>query len=204
MSVQRDGRETEIYERVMYAGPEPRVPVNKLGLRDWLTLEIAEIEIVARRSKQGLPRQAQEISYSGFKAIHRHLFQDIYDWAGEERTYTTSRNPGVPFARPEHIVSWMEKQFLSLHAANCLNGLAKPDFSRKAAFFVNEINAAHPFIEGNGRVMRLWLQIVADGAGYGLMLDRADKLAWNDAARLGFFGSNEPMAALIASRLHAL
>lgn len=162
MSQQRSSREEAIYDRVMYPGPEPRVPVNKLGIREWAALERKETEIVERRIKSGLPPEALELSYAGLKAMHRHMFQDIYQWAGEERTYTTGRNEAVPFAPPEHITSWMGKQFAQLAKDNYLRGLDAVAFAEKASAFVNEINAAHPFIEGNGRVQRLFLQRLAE------------------------------------------
>ena len=189
----------------MYPGPEPRVPVNKLGLRDAKSLEMKEGEIVSRRIKQGLPEKAQNLTYAGFKAIHEHLFQDVYEWAGQERTYTTARNDEAPFALPEHIAGWMEKQFRELEKADYLRNLPPDEFAVKAADLVNEINAAHPFMEGNGRTQRVWLRQVAEHAGYSLDFRAEDREAWNKAAKIGFLSvDSRPMAELIESRLSPL
>ena len=51
----------------------------------------------------------------GLKAIHRHHLQDVYDWAGEFRTYTTGRG-AAPFAPPEQIRPWLDQQFDNLKA----------------------------------------------------------------------------------------
>ncbi|WP_322995413.1 Fic/DOC family protein [Castellaniella sp.] len=194
----RNDIEQRAFDRLRYPGPEPRVPVNKLDIRDWENLELFESQIVAVRLKQGLPEEAQKLNYAGFKALHRHMFQDVYEWAGEERSYTTGRNKDAPFARPEHITSWMEKQFKDLKGANYLQGLDQKAFAHKAADLVNEINAAHPFIEGNGRVQRAWLQIVSDQAGHAMEFRAEDKIAWNEAARIGFLDLNtRPMAQLL-------
>ncbi len=68
---------------------------------------------VDNRLHEGLPVAARATTYDGFKSIHRHLFQDVYEWAGQERTYTSG--PGSsPFAPPEQIKPWAEKQFNAL------------------------------------------------------------------------------------------
>ncbi|WP_413990152.1 Fic/DOC family protein [Labrys okinawensis] len=197
----RSSTEAATYNRYFYIGSEPRVPINKLGIKDRALLEEAEGLLVELRVAQGLPRKALQLTYAGFKAIHHHLFQDLFDWAGKERTYTTARNPIVSFAQPEHITGWMEAQFISLRGDNYLRGLDRTVFAQKAAVLVNEINAAHPFIDGNGRVQRLWLQIVAEQAGYRVEIHRQDREAWNEAARIGFLRSSEPMARFIFERM---
>lgn len=104
---QRFRSEQEVYDRLMYPDPDPRVPVNKLGLRNHVELGAWEAELVGRRMRQGLPPEPLELTYTGFKAIHGHLFQDIYEWAGKERTYTTGRNAsedGVRF--PVFAAPW--------------------------------------------------------------------------------------------------
>jgi cell filamentation protein len=63
---------------------------------------------------------------------------------------------------------------------------------------VNEINAAHPFIEGNGRTQRVWLRDIAAQAGHRLTLRSGEKDAWYEASRIGFERSDyQPMAELI-------
>ncbi|MEO9900407.1 MAG: Fic family protein [Nisaea sp.] len=204
MSQLRDKAEREIYERVMYRGDEPRVPVNKLGLRTWKELEEVENKIATRRLKAGIPDRARQLTYDGLKALHHHLFQDVYSWAGQERAYTTGRNAGVPFATPENIRSYLEAEFKKFGAANQFKGLAPGQFAEKVAHFLNEINAAHPFIEGNGRVQRVFLRLISENAGYEISLKASDKELWNEASRIGFLSSDKPMAELIEARLSPL
>ncbi len=187
----------------MYPGPEPRVPRNLLNIEDREELEQAEAAFVAVQIET-LPAKAMELSYAGYKAIHRHLFSPLYEWAGQERTYTTGRNPGVPFATPENIAGWMEKQFKLLKEKNYLRELNEDQFASAAAAIINEINAAHPFIEGNGRVQRLFLQILAEQAGFDLSLDGADKDEWNEASKQGFLSSNDMMTSLIRRKISRL
>src|SRR5258708_13933756 len=89
-------------------------------------------------------------SYEGFKAIHKHLLGDLYEWAGRERRYTTGRGP-VSYARPELIERWMEKQFDRLSAITP-DELKDPEqFAKHDRALVNEMNAAHRFLEGHVR-----------------------------------------------------
>jgi cell filamentation protein len=177
------------------------VYVNKLGIRDKKLLEETERSLTEQRSDEGFPPRAHHKTYAGFKAIHRHLFQDLYRWAGKERNYTTGRS-SVPFARPQHITTWMEGLFRQLVRDDYLVGRNKRDFATEAARYVNEINACHPFIDGNGRTQRFWLRMLAENAGFALTLAAADIKRWNNASRLGFVRSDHaPMARLIQSRL---
>lgn len=200
MSHQRNSREEAEYRKFIYPG-FGIVLRNKLGLRDAKQLEIAERAYVETRLREGLPRGAHARSYEGFKAIHRYLFQDVYDWAGQERTYTTGRGAS-PFAVPEYIDGWMEGRFEILKNEKHLVGLSQKNFAHRAAEHVNEINAAHPFIDGNGRTQRVWLRLLAENAGHSLSIRSQDRNRWNDASRLGFEKSDHaPMAQLIDQRL---
>ncbi len=194
----RSAVEQREFEKVRYSGTN--VLINKLDFRDERLLEQAERTFVAKRLQKGLPKSAKRISTDGLMAIHRHLFQDLYDWAGKERRYTTGRGP-APFARPEFIRSELEKLFAQLRIENGLKRLEPRAFADRAAFYVNEINAIHPFIEGNGRTQRVWLRNLAEQAGCKIAIRSEDRQRWYDASRMGFLGSHEPMAALIFGRL---
>lgn len=200
MNYLRTAHERAAFERIFYSGSD--VYRNKLGIRDASLLEETERALTSVRASQGFPPEATFRTYDGLKAIHRHLFQDLYDWAGEERLYTTGRGP-TPFAVPEHIASWMLSQFENLAAENFLEGLNLDEFALRAAHYVNEINAGHPFVDGNGRAQRFWLRMLTDHAGFALTLSETDRVLWNDASRIGFeHADHAPMAQLIADRLN--
>jgi Protein involved in cell division len=190
----RSAQEQREYERARYPGTD--VFKNKLGLHDARELERAELLYVTDRLTEGLPQGARRLDQGGLKAIHRHLFQDLYPWAGQFRTYTTGRGQAA-FARPEYIEPTLRDLFAALRTEKNLAGLDQAAFASRAAHFVNEINAVHPFIEGNGRTQRVWLRNLADRAGYSIRLEARDKEAWYEASRRGFHGDNQPMAELI-------
>lgn len=195
MSSRRTNREEKIYRSYLYPGTE--VFKNKLDIRDPKLLEQAELFFNMERMRQPIPKAAQVLSYNGFLALHHHLFQDIYTWAGKVRNYTTGRG-SAPFAPPENIKVWMEEQLDKLKREQYLRGLSKEKFAEKAAPIINEINAAHPFIEGNGRTQRMWLRIVADQAGHSLNFIMEDRERWYEASRIGFEQVNhKPMTKLI-------
>jgi len=202
VSYLRSEHEKAAYRRVFY--PHTDVYVNKLGIRDAAELERVEREFTAERAEQGFPRSATFRTYAGFRAIHRHLFRDLYRWAGKERGYTTGRG-SIPFAVPEHIGPWMQQQFNALARDNYLVGLDLDAFAEAAAKYVNEINAAHPFIDGNGRTQRFWLRMLANNAGFDLTLTELDGKRWNSASRAGFMQSDHAaMARLLKQRLRQL
>ncbi len=199
MSYLRTANEHAAYRRTFYQDTD--VYVNKLGIRDQNLLEETERSLTERRAKEGFPARAHYRSYAGFKAIHRHLFQDLYPWAGRERNYTTGRG-STPFAVPEYISGWMKDLFRQLAREGYLVGRSKSDFAAEAARYVNEINACHPFIDGNGRTQRFWLRMLADHAGFDLDLGSKDRKRWNEASRIGFVKQDHrPMARLIQNRL---
>jgi cell filamentation protein len=80
----RTAREDDGYARVVYPGTS--VYVNKLDIRDHASLEKVERYLAATRAKQGFPTRATCRTYIGFKAIHRHLFQDISNRCGRLRS----------------------------------------------------------------------------------------------------------------------
>ena len=67
-----------------YCCPGTTVLKNKLNLTDAAELAAFEAEVSDARADEEAP--AGDLDYVHFKAIHHHLFQDVYDWAGEART----------------------------------------------------------------------------------------------------------------------
>lgn len=66
-----------------YTYPGSRILRNKLDLRDAVAFDRVERRLVTQRISEGEPRGDFDLAH--LKAIHRHLFQDIYSWAGEVR-----------------------------------------------------------------------------------------------------------------------
>ena len=78
-----------------YTYDNSTVLVNRLDLRTQTELDAFEAEISTARAEEPLPKGA--LDFSHYKAVHHHLFQDVYDWAGQVRTVRISKG-GNPFS----------------------------------------------------------------------------------------------------------
>ncbi|MBF0776448.1 cell filamentation protein Fic [Streptococcus azizii] len=122
---------------------------NKLGIRD--SLELAKIE--EKASKEKAKRLFEEQLLADKKAgtfetlafIHRFLFEDIYDFAGRVRDVNIAKG-GFRFAPLMYLHTSLEM----------IDKMSQCTFDQIIEKYV-EMNVAHPFREGNGRSMRIWL-----------------------------------------------
>jgi cell filamentation protein len=154
-----------------YCYPDTTVLINKLDLRDQAKLDAFEAEITTQRAAEPFPDG--RLTYAHYRAIHRHLFQDVYAWAGQVRNVRIAKD-GSMFCYPEHIDSEMRKLFGELRDSNYYRELAPKTFAESVAHFLSELNAIHPFREGNGRTQLALLTLLAERAGHPLALDNLD------------------------------
>lgn len=101
------------------------------------------------------------------REIHRFLFRDIFPWAGDFRVVNISKG-NANFGPAMHIVGALKELFDRLAKEKLLVGLTAPAFVDRAAFYLGEINAIHPFREGNGRTQREFIRQLALHAGHPL------------------------------------
>ncbi|MGO8799966.1 MAG: Fic/DOC family protein [Roseiarcus sp.] len=177
-----------------YCYPGTGVLENRLDLRDQWQLDAFEALITAQRSEEPLPRG--RLGYPHYRAIHRHLFQDVFAWAGQFRTVRLAKG-GSMFCYPEHIDSEMRKLFGRLSAAKFLKGQSAASFAQQAAHALAELNAIHPFREGNGRAQLTYLTLLAERAGHPLSLERMDPAVMLEAMVASFKSDEAPLAAII-------
>lgn len=107
---------------------------------------------------------------SELRAVHRHLFQDLFDWAGQIRTVDIRKNIAdaeyfMPVSLIERASAYVAEQ---LHADNNLQGMQRDQFIERLAVHYDELNYLHPFREGNGRSQRVFWSRVARDAGWKL------------------------------------
>lgn len=103
----------------------------------------------------------------GLQQIHGHLFQDVYEWAGELRTVNISKGAGR-FAALEEIEPLMAAVADGLRSTDRLNTISDRDYPEALATVYNSVNTAHPFREGNGRTQRLFIDALAAESGHRL------------------------------------
>lgn len=162
-----------------YTDPETGVLYNKLGLRSAEELQAAERDITWRRAREAADNPpAATYDLDHLRAIHRRLFSDLYDWAGELRSVDLAKTD--LFCRPQFISDQARQLFGRLAADRYLRGLPRDRFVDAAAHYLGEINALHPFREGNGRAQRAFIAQLAADAGHPVDwadLDEAENVA---------------------------
>ncbi|MBP6013770.1 MAG: Fic family protein [Alphaproteobacteria bacterium] len=182
-----------------YVYPDaPGVLKNKFGLKDAAELDAAERVHVAQRIRQGSPSGNFDLGH--LKAIHRHLFQDVYTWAGETRTVEIAKD-GDQF----HLMAYIEAGMADIHGRlvqrKFLKGLSAEAFARVSAEIVGDLNYVHPFREGNGRTQLQYLKQLAQRAGHDIDLTRLQGKRWIAASRAAQLTNYEPMRQAIAAAL---
>jgi cell filamentation protein len=176
---------------------------NLVGADTWAELRIREDAFVAVRA---ITLHSHDIpgSYDldGLRAIHRHLFQDVYAWAGELRTVTTGKCE--PFAKPDEIASIMAHVAERVAQSRQLRGLGDVAVSTELARVHHEINLAHPFRLGNGRTQREFVTALAAVSGHTIDWTTVTGEAEATALRRARRGDLAPLTVLYASALGQL
>ncbi|MCF8169131.1 MAG: Fic family protein, partial [Rhodoferax sp.] len=185
-----DGSDTYVY-------PGSEVLRNKADLRDQAALDEFEADITAMRMAELLNHPIQgKFDLQHLCAMHRHLFQDVYDWAGQIRTVDISRGASR-FANFNQIETYLTGQLNGIAKEKFLEGLKPDAFVSRLTHYLGEINAAHPFREGNGRVQRLFCAQLAEQAGYFIVFEIVDQAKMYEVMIASFNGNNQPLNNLL-------
>lgn len=163
---------------------------NILDIRDEAELEAFEVEMTHIRSSE--PYEVDQLDVAAYCGLHRHWFQDVYDWAGKYRTVRTSKG-GNSFCYPEHIDNAMKKLFGGLAEKNYFRDLPAEGFIKESALFLSELNAIHPFREGNGRIQLAFVDMLAIQAGHPLEIDHVQPEPFMNAMIASFSGDLAPL-----------
>ena len=108
-----------------------------------------------------------------YLAIHRFLFEDIYDWAGELRTVEISKK-GTTFANTAELENLCINCFERLKKLNYFKGLEFPEFVENIVDLYCVTNKIHPFREGNGRTQRIFISQLIRYNGYDIDFSKID------------------------------
>lgn len=141
---------------------------NKLGITDPADLAREEEKISKKKAmglfENGLTDTLEAGTFSALKAIHKYLFEDIYDFAGEIRTVNISKG-SFRFAPLMYLEAALQN----------IDNMPQSTFDEIVEKYV-EMNIAHPFREGNGRSTRIWLDhILKTEIGQVVDWSRVDK-----------------------------
>lgn len=172
-----------------YVDPVSGVMFNKLGLTDQKQLQQVEYAITAVRIQELQVSPVRgDFDLAHLKTVHKRLFGDIYEWAGQERTINFSKldlkEPWwkSTFADHKRISELMALAAGQVKSSGNLRGLKREDFVAELTKFYIVVNHAHPFPEGNGRSTQTLVAQLAREAGYDVRFDAVEQRRWNHAA----------------------
>jgi cell filamentation protein len=141
--------------------PNTTVLINKFGITDERVLEAAEADITQQRILLwNVKPQNDTFDFAHYKTIHRFLFEELYDWAGQIRDVNISKK-GTRFCPFEELESRAKLIFSRLKKSDYLSGLQKSQFVPEFVDLYDATNLLHPFREGNGRTQRVFLSQLA-------------------------------------------
>lgn len=182
-----------------YVYPGTAVLRNALGIRDEAELRRVEADLTYWRGLRlavAPPPGCYDLAH--LQAFHRALFEGLYDWAGELRTVPIAK-PGALFCLPEHIETYAADVFGCLARERHLAGLGLERFVDRLAEVFADVNALHPFREGNGRAQRAFFGQLAADAGYRLHWSRVEAERNVEASRAATRGDTGPLRDLLAA-----
>lgn len=178
-----------------YTYDDTNVLVNKFGITDPKVLEEAEKEFTSLAAMEMAFREPP-YDFDYFRGIHRTLFGDLYDWAGEIRSIDISKG-STRFCSCNFIEKEANKLFDNLAKENHLSDFEGQQFVEKLAEYYCDINVLHPFREGNGRAQRILFEHICINNGYNLNLSGVTVPEWVNANISGYNCDYEEMEIII-------
>lgn len=177
------------WESYLYPPPDQGTLRNKEGLRDPDMLRRFEYAAVQARQFEvmaGVASVDKTFDAGHVRQIHAHLFQDVFDWAGEYRRVNMSKG-GSPGGFAD-VGSNQIDRYLG-DVSRLVQGtewakLDRVEFGQAAANVFAHLNQAHPFREGNGRTSKVFMEHVAQRSAFTLDYARVSPLEWNNASAM--------------------
>lgn len=161
-----------------YTGSDPYIDengvlINKKGIKD--EFELDRVERASSYMKAlDLDRNPikGKFDLKHLQDIHKHLFGDIYPFAGKIRDGYLQKGQ-QDFTMGYRIIPQAEKLFTQLKNEQFLKKTEPAKIAGRLAYYMGEINAIHPFREGNGRAQRIFISQLAKEAGFELTFSKS-------------------------------
>ncbi|PZT47426.1 cell filamentation protein Fic [Helicobacter valdiviensis] len=157
------------------------IKTNKIGAKSLDELFLKERMITNKKALELIKNPIKaNFDYQHLKDIHKALFEDVYTWAGQDRNeqgiYGLFIKGNSLFCKGEYLPKEAKRIFDELVKNNYLkHSKDLNNFAKELANFISDLNALHPFREGNGRTQRIFLNNLAKNAGYKLDLNLISK-----------------------------
>ena len=157
-----------------YIDPETGILRNLFGAADMKILDQIEAEItVAVIATLNEHPILGSFDLEHLQAIHKRLFDNIYDWAGKLRTVEMAKD-NTRFAPIEYLMQAAKNLFNELRSEKYLDNLDDKKYVTRFAHYYSEVNILHPFREGNGRTERVFFSLIAQRSGRHVSWDLLD------------------------------
>lgn len=173
--------------------PGTEIPANFFSIYDRDELADVEMAFASMRYLQGDP--GGDLDKDHLKAIHRHLFGDVYPWAGSYRTIRRQRE-GEQFVSPEIIDSELDSVFSRLQNQHYLTQTPVEDLPTKVAEYYTAFLKVFPFPDGNGRAIRMFLEILTKDLNFKLNWKMTNQAEWNLACEVACAGEISQLAGI--------
>ena len=148
--------------------------INRFGIKDEKKLSQMETLITTAKCKELEVNPIDgDFGFEHYKAIHKYIFEDLYDWAGQVRTASISKK-GTVFTLPESIEPLADRIFTGLQKENCYIGYDNDRYIESIVDFYCRTNMLHPFREGNGRTQRVFLTQLIRHSGHDINFSTID------------------------------
>jgi len=150
--------------------PNSDIPKNRLNIKDPQKLHQLESELLEEAYKIFIDElnTATKFDEAYFKALHKRTFETLYDWAGKYRDFNMAKGESR-FCDGKYVASYSQKIFQELAQENYLKNYynkPKEEFAKRLVYYECELIALHPFYELNGRITRLFFDLIAIYNGY--------------------------------------
>jgi cell filamentation protein len=184
-----------------YTDPNSGLLRNLQGITDPEVLLFVESGAVTKRLQDLSQTPIKIKGVDSLFEIHRHLFQDIYSWAGKKRTVEISKDgkqffPTSHFDNAFRYIDQIINEFKKIPKEN------KKLLVEKLAEILDNVNYLHPFREGNGRTQREFLRLLALEKGLMLNLNPPDEKSVYDRYMKGTIESDmHTLTVLISERI---
>lgn len=185
----------------VYCYPGTNVLKNKLGIQDADELSQMERKLTALRLLELVNKPIMgNFDLQHLQDIHWYIFQDIYEWAGAIRKTDLAKEN--IFCKVEFLYEQAGHIFGNLKKDHYLQNMTKMQLSKKMAYYFSEINALHPFREGNGRSQREFIRSLALRNGYRIYFTNITPEEMMEASKASFLCNYHPMEQLFDKCLH--
>ena len=146
------------------------IPKNKFDIKDSQIIHDIEQELLIKSYEIFFDELVEDTLFDEeyFKSLHKRTFESLYDWAGIYRDFNMSKGESR-FCQGAFVESSSKKIFEELKQDNYLKDFEnrpKEEFAKKLAYYKCEINALHPFCELNGRITRMFFDMIVSFNGY--------------------------------------